>query len=65
MARAGVRSDIAERTLGHVIQGVEGVYDRHGYAEEKGAALEALAALVGRILNPPESNVVQMAEAAA
>ena len=63
MARAGVRSDIAERTLGHVIAGVEGVYDRHGYLEEKGEALAALAALVERILQGEAGNVVQLAAA--
>jgi len=31
MARAGVRPDVAERVLGHVIRGVEGIYDRHSY----------------------------------
>jgi integrase len=65
MVRAGVRPDISERTLGHVIGGVEGVYDRHGYAEEKGEALAALAALVQRILNPLGDNVVQIAGAGA
>lgn len=60
MARAGVRSDIAERTLGHVIAGVEGVYDRHAYGEEKAAALEALALLVDRILKGNAGNVVQL-----
>src|SRR5262249_45565892 len=30
MSRAGVPSDHAERCLGHVINGVRGVYDRHG-----------------------------------
>lgn len=60
MARAGVRSDIAERTLGHVIPGVEGVYDRYAYGKEKGEALEALAALVERILQGGEGNVVQL-----
>ena len=34
MARAGVRPDISERVLGHVIAGVEGIYDRHSYADE-------------------------------
>lgn len=63
MARAGVRSDIAERTLGHVITGVEGVYDRHTYSDQKGEALEALANLVERILQGDASNVVQMASA--
>ncbi len=65
MARAGVRPDISERVLGHVIGGVEGVYDRHGYADEKAAALQALADLVERIIDPPANNVVQLAEAVA
>ena len=46
MSRAGVRPDHAERVLGHTIKGVEGVYDRHDYRDEKAAALEALATLV-------------------
>jgi integrase len=50
MSRAGVASDIAERVIGHVIPGVRGVYDRHSYAHEKRAALEALAKLVGEII---------------
>lgn len=46
MARAGVRPDISERVLGHVITGAEGVYDRHSYADEKADALAELAGLV-------------------
>jgi integrase len=61
MGRAGVRPDISERTLGHIIPGVEGVYDRHAYSEEKGAALVALASTVELILNPPKGNVVSLA----
>jgi integrase len=53
MARAGVRPDISERVLGHVIAGVEGTYDRHSYAEEKRDALEKLAATIEHIVNPP------------
>jgi integrase len=60
MARAGVRPDIAERVLGHAIPGVEGVYDRHTYSAEKADALSKLDALVGKILNPPEGNVVAL-----
>jgi integrase len=60
MVRAGVRPDISERVLGHVIAGVEGVYDRHSYLDEKRDALEKLAALVKRILNPPAENIVQL-----
>jgi integrase len=60
LARAGVRDDIAERCLGHVIKGVEGVYNRHAYLDEKRAAFEALAGLVSRILNPA-ANIKQLA----
>jgi integrase len=60
MSRAGVRPDIAERVLGHAIPGVEGVYDRHSYDDEKEQALEALALLVERIVTQPGANVVPM-----
>jgi integrase len=60
MSRAGVPSDHAERVLGHVIGGVRGTYDRHHYAAEKQAALEKLAALVGKILNPTSGRVVSL-----
>ena len=52
MARAGARPDVAERVVGHVIRGVEGVYDRHTYDADKRAALEALARLIADILDP-------------
>jgi integrase len=62
MARAGVRPDISERVLGHVITGVEGIYDRHSYLEEKRDGLEKLAAMIERILEPLPSNVSAIAE---
>src|ERR1700730_8410095 len=62
MVRAGVRPDISERVLGHVIAGVEGTYDRHSYADEKRNALEKLAEMIERILNPLPSNVEPLAE---
>jgi integrase len=62
MARAGVRPDISERVLGHVIAGVEGVYDRHSYEAEKRDALEKLAGMVERIVNPSPSNVADLGE---
>src|SRR6266436_5501330 len=43
MSRVGVKREVAERVLGHAIPGVEGVYDRHHYDEQKGAALLAIA----------------------
>lgn len=61
MSRAGIADDHAERAMGHVIAGVRGTYDRYEYLEEKRKAFEALAGLVGLILNPPVGNVVQIA----
>jgi integrase len=56
----GVLPHIAEQVLGHKIPGVEGIYDRHGYEEDKADALNKLANLIARIVNPPEGNVVTM-----
>ena len=61
MSRAGVRPDIAERVMGHAISGVEGVYDRHAYTDEKADALRRLAALINAIVYPRE-NVLPMAK---
>jgi hypothetical protein len=54
LSRAGVRPDIAARVLGHVARGDldSRVYDRHAYLDEKRDAVEKLAALIERILNP-------------
>jgi integrase len=60
MSRAGVQSEHAERVLGHAIQGVEGVYNRHSYDAEKADALRKLAALVERIVDPPAENVFEL-----
>src|SRR5262249_45995493 len=57
LSRAGVRSDIAERCIGHSIEGIEAVYDRHAYTQEKAKALAKLAALIDGIVNPRD-NVV-------
>lgn len=55
LSRVGVRPDIAERVLGHAIQGVAGVYDRHGYFTEKRDALAKLAALISSIVDPQDN----------
>src|SRR5260221_4786964 len=62
MARAGVRPDISERVLGHVIAGVEGTYDRDSYADEKRDALEKLAVMIEPILKPVPSSVAMLDE---
>ena len=59
MARVGVQAEIAERVLNHVIPGVRGVYDRHDYLEEKRAAMDALASLISRIIQP-DTNVIEL-----
>jgi integrase len=64
MQRAGVRPDISERVLGHAQGAIESTYDRHSYLDEKREALEKLAAMVDRILNPPTANVVTIRQEA-
>jgi integrase len=66
MSRAGVPSEHAERVLGHVIPGIEQIYDRHEYFEEKAIALEKLAALIEDIVHgKPGGRVVRFPQAAA
>jgi integrase len=60
MSRAGVSSDHAERVLGHAIGGVEGIYDRHAYFDEKAVALAKLASLIDAIVG---NNVKPMTRA--
>jgi integrase len=61
MAHAGVQPHVAERVLGHAIEGVEGVYDRHRYDAEKADALHKLAALIEEIIRSvPIDNIVPM-----
>lgn len=66
MSRAGVRPDVAERTLGHAISGVARIYDRYSYDLEKADALQRLANLIATILDPKAaSNVVPFEAASA
>jgi integrase len=61
MAKAGVADNIAERVLGHTIGGVQGIYNRHDYFDEKSDALQRLATLIEQIINPPDTdNVVEL-----
>jgi len=47
--------------LGHTMRGVEGIYDRFQYTQEKGDALRKLAALIERIVDGQASaNVVPL-----
>jgi hypothetical protein len=49
--RAKGPTDHAERCLGHVIGGVGETYDRWEFRDQKAAAYEALAGLIGGIDN--------------
>ena len=46
LAAAGVPGHVAERCLNHKLKGVEGIYDRHDYFEERREALAKVAHLV-------------------
>lgn len=66
MVRCGVRPDIAERVLGHVIPGVAGVYDRYDYVREKKEALDCLAQQLDLIVRgASSSNLVLLRSNAA
>jgi integrase len=58
MARAKVRPDHAERVVNHKIGGVEGIYDRYTYIDEKRDALARLARLLRQIIDGETAKVV-------
>lgn len=43
LAQQGPPGHVAERCLNHKLKGVEGIYDRHDYFEERREALNMLA----------------------
>jgi integrase len=59
LAALGVEPHIAERCLNHKIDGVEGIYNRHAYFNERREALAKWAAVV-EACETPGSNVVPM-----
>jgi integrase len=63
LQRLGVRLEVTEAVLGHVSgsrAGIVGVYQRHEYAPEKRAALDAWAREVERIIGRAERRVVSI-----
>ena len=60
MAAADVPDLVAELVLGHKQQGVAGIYNRHGYLDEKGDALTRLAARIRDIVEPAPDNVQKL-----
>lgn len=70
LQRLGVRLEVTEAVLGHVAgsrAGVVGIYQRHDWADEKRAALDAWADHVAGMVEgrPAASNVIELRQAAA
>lgn len=66
MARLGIAPHVADRVLNHqagTIRGVAAVYNRFDYLDERKVALEAWARFVESLVQPGQSNVVQLAGA--
>jgi integrase len=58
LASLGIVPHVAERCLNHKLKGVEGIYNRHDYFEERKAALDAWAALLLELENGDTEKVV-------
>jgi len=58
LAALGVSPHVAERCLNHKLKGVEGIYNRHDYFEERRAALEAWAGLLVQLEAGDKAKVV-------
>lgn len=63
LAGAGVPGHVAERCLNHKLKGVEGVYDRYDYLDERREALQKIADQLAPIVNPV-SNVTSFGKRA-
>ena len=65
MAGLKIPAEVIEAALNHVsgaVAGVAGIYNRHGYAEEKREALDAWARMVLQLVRGGGGNVVHLAE---
>lgn len=63
LAALGVDPHIAERCLNHKIKGVEGIYNRHDYFDERSAALNLWASFLEKLESGEAWNVVPMKRA--
>ena len=61
LSRLKVSEEAREAVLAHARPGIKGTYDLHDYLDEKREALELWAARLRSIVDPPPSNVVQLA----
>ncbi|WP_330110346.1 site-specific integrase [Methylophaga thalassica] len=60
LASNGIPSHIAERCLNHKLKGVEGIYDRYDYFEERKTALNELAEQVAPLVGMPSSEIISI-----
>ena len=51
MAQLNIPSHVAERSLNHKLKGVEGIYDRYDYLDERRDALEKVAGVIAPLVN--------------
>ncbi len=51
LASEGVHGHVAERCLNHKLKGVEGIYDRYDYLDERREALELVASKLAPVIN--------------
>lgn len=65
LAGLGVPRDVAERCLNHKLQGVEAVYNRHDYFEERREALQKWAAMLAVLEQGEAWNVLRFRAKAA
>ena len=63
LAALGVDPVVAERCLNHRIKGVEGIYNRHQYFDERRHALELWAGLLVALEQGGEYNVTPIKRA--
>jgi integrase len=56
---------VRELVIGHTKPGLHKVYDQYAYLDEKRFALDAWAARLRSIIEPPRANVVELARAEA
>jgi integrase len=63
LAALRIQDHIAEMVIGHGRQGLQRVYDQHGYVEEQREALAQWATRLRSIVEPPPANVVKLPRA--
>ncbi|MCW8922394.1 MAG: tyrosine-type recombinase/integrase [Gammaproteobacteria bacterium] len=58
LASEGVSGHVAERCLNHKLKGVEGIYDRHDYLDERREALQLISNKLAPVINQSSAQVL-------